>query len=62
MYFAIDGLEEGAVSAPQYMGRIYRSAWRLLYLKQKIEAHSMNFMQDYEKIHHNLLQQKKRGH
>ncbi|KAG8189848.1 hypothetical protein JTE90_026149 [Oedothorax gibbosus] len=26
VYFAIDGLEAGTVSAPQYMGRPYRSA------------------------------------
>lgn len=60
VYFAIDGLEVGAVSAPQYMGRPYRAAWRLLYLKQKVEAHPMNLTQDYEKIHHDLLQQKKK--
>lgn len=60
VYFAIDGLEVGGVSAPQYMGKIGRSACRLFYLKQKVEAHPMNLTQDYEKIHHDLLQQKKK--
>ncbi|CAH2559747.1 Chaperone SurA [Cardinium endosymbiont of Oedothorax gibbosus] len=60
VYFAIDGLEAGTVSAPQYMGRPYRSAWRLLYLKQKVAAHPMNLAQDYERIHYDLLQQKKK--
>ncbi|WP_342265553.1 peptidylprolyl isomerase [Cardinium endosymbiont of Philonthus spinipes] len=60
VYFAIDGLEEGAVSKPQYMRTPYGPAWRLLYLKQKIEAHPMNLVQDYEKLYHDLLQQKKK--
>lgn len=60
VYFAVDGLEVGAVTVSQYMCRLYRSTWRLLYLKQRIEAHPMNLTQDYERIHHGLLQQKKK--
>ncbi|ROT47658.1 peptidylprolyl isomerase [Candidatus Cardinium hertigii] len=59
VYFAIDGLQEGEISQPQYMGTHHQSGWRLLYIKQKIEAHLMNLTQDYEKIHLHLLQVKK---
>ena len=60
VYFAIDGLQPGDVTAPQYMGTSHKSAWRLLFLKQKVEAHPMSLTQDYEKIHHDLLQQRKK--
>ncbi|MEF2228998.1 MAG: peptidylprolyl isomerase [Candidatus Cardinium sp.] len=60
VYFVIDGLEVGAVSKPQYISKPYKSAWRLLYLKQRVEPHPMNLQQDYEKIHHDLLQKKKK--
>ncbi|WP_419241053.1 foldase protein PrsA [Cardinium endosymbiont of Nabis limbatus] len=60
VYFAIDGLKEGEVSAPQYMGTSARSACRLLYLKQRVAAHPMNLTQDYEKIYAHLLEEKKK--
>ncbi|TSJ81216.1 MAG: peptidylprolyl isomerase [Candidatus Cardinium sp.] len=60
VYFAIDRLQVGEVSAPQYMGTSHKSAWRLLLLKQKVEAHLMNLTQDYEQIHYGLLQKRKK--
>lgn len=59
VYFAVDGLQEGGISEPQFMGIQHQSGWRLLYLKQKVEAHEMNLTQDYEKIHHILMRRKK---
>ncbi len=60
LFFAIDALEVGGVSQPHYMAGVYQPAWRLFYLKQKVDAHPMNLTQDYEKIHDYLLQQKKK--
>ncbi|AXI24560.1 PPIC-type PPIASE domain protein [Cardinium endosymbiont of Sogatella furcifera] len=60
VYFVIDGLEVGGVSKPQYIKNPDKYAWRLLYLKQRVAPHPMNLQQDYEKIHHDLLQQKKK--
>lgn len=59
VYFAIDGLDAGSVSKPQYIDKSYKPAWYLFYVKQKVEAHPMNLTQDYEKIHDDLLNQKK---
>ena len=61
VYFAIESLQEGQISQPQFMGSQHRSGWRLLYLKQKVDAHVMNLSQDYAKIHHIVLQQKKQA-
>ncbi|WP_339044065.1 peptidylprolyl isomerase [Cardinium endosymbiont of Tipula unca] len=59
VYFAIDGLKEGDISNPQFIHTQHKAGWRLLYLKQKVAPHAMNPTQDYEKIHHFLLQRKK---
>ncbi|MGI2262309.1 peptidylprolyl isomerase [Candidatus Cardinium hertigii] len=62
VYLAIESLNVGGVSQPQkYIDTLGRSAWRLYYLKQKVEAHLMNLTQDYEQIHHHLLEQKKKA-
>ena len=62
VYLAIESLNVGGVSEPQkYNDTLGRSAWRLYYLKQKVEAHLMNLTQDYEQIHYNLLEQKKKA-
>ncbi|MGI2257688.1 hypothetical protein ACRRVD_04140 [Candidatus Cardinium hertigii] len=62
VYFAIESLNVGGVSEPQkYIDTLGRSAWRLYYLKKKVEAHHMNLTQDYEQIHNHLLEQKKKA-
>ncbi len=60
VYFAIDALEVGGVSKPQYMSGSSRPAWRLLYLKQRVVPHPMNLKDDYTKIHDIILHQKKK--
>ncbi|MGI2298526.1 hypothetical protein ACRRVB_01835 [Candidatus Cardinium hertigii] len=62
VYFVIEHLSVGEVSQPQkYIDTSGRSAWRLYYLKQKVEAHPINLIQDYEQIHDHLLEQKKKA-
>jgi peptidyl-prolyl cis-trans isomerase SurA len=59
VYFAVEGLQEGETTVPQYMGKKGKWGWRLLYLKTKVEAHGMNLTQDYEKLYQQVLQAKK---
>jgi len=59
VYFAIYKLKPGEVSTLQFVGEQINPAWRLFYLKQKIDAHEMNLEQDYEQMHDYLLEQKK---
>lgn len=59
VYFAIHELEVGGVTKPEYTSDPYKPAWRLYYLKQKVEAHQLNIDDDYEKLHNYLLNQKK---
>ncbi|CDG49619.1 PpiC-type peptidyl-prolyl cis-trans isomerase [Cardinium endosymbiont cBtQ1 of Bemisia tabaci] len=62
VYFAIERLNVGEVSQPEkYIDTLGRSAWRLYYLKQKVEAHPMNLTQDYEQIHAHFLEQKRKA-
>ncbi|MDD9139450.1 MAG: peptidylprolyl isomerase [Candidatus Cardinium sp.] len=58
VYFAVEGLQVGEVTKPQFIHNHRKPAWRLLYVKQKVEAHAMNLAQDYAIIHDRLLQEK----
>lgn len=57
VYFSVEALSVGGVSIPQWQKKTLN--WRLLYVKQKIPPHCMNLMQDYDRIYHQVLEQKK---
>ncbi|MEZ5083442.1 MAG: peptidylprolyl isomerase [Bacteroidales bacterium] len=60
VFFVIDKLEVGDISAPvQFQTDEGKDAYRLLYLKDRTEPHEVNLKQDYDKIQDWALEKKK---
>lgn len=60
LYFAIDTMSIGDLSIPvSYRTEDGRSAMRILWYKQKIEPHTANLKEDYEKIAQIVLSNKR---
>jgi peptidyl-prolyl cis-trans isomerase SurA len=60
LYYAIDKLKEGEISAPAaYKTRDGKQGYRIVYLKRRTEAHRANLKQDYQRIQYIALSQKR---
>lgn len=63
VYFAIDTMEVGGVSAPiEFLTRRGETSYRMVLLKSRTAPHKANLKEDYSKIKNAAIESKKTGH